>query len=83
MVGFEPSVPQVTTVSQAIDTEEDIASVLSPQLISNSPSVGLEPKETSVIHNSPSPRRLFASATANWSGEASEMELSLCHHCRS
>ena len=35
-------------------------SVLSPPLISNSASVGLEPKETSVVNNSTSPRRLFA-----------------------
>ena len=59
MVGFEP-----TTVPQAIDTEKDIVSVLSPPLISNSASVGLEPEETSVVHNSTSPRRLFASVTA-------------------
>ena len=61
MVGFEP-----TTVPQAIDTEEDIVSVLSPPLISNSASVGLEPEETSVVHNSTSPKRLFASVTAPW-----------------
>ena len=54
------AVPRVTTVPQAIDTEEDIVFVLSSLLISKSLSVGLEPKETSVIRNSPSPRRLFA-----------------------
>ena len=59
MVGFEP-----TTVPQAIDTEEDIVSVLSPPLISNSLSVGFEPEETSVVHSSTSPRRLFATMTA-------------------
>ena len=60
IVGLKP-----TTVPQAIDTEEDIVSVLSPSLISNAPSVGLEPEETSVVYNSTSPSRLFASATIN------------------
>ena len=57
IVGFELAIPQVTTVPQAIDEGEDIVSVLSPPLISNSPSVSLEPEETPVIHNSPLPRR--------------------------
>ena len=39
--------------------------VLSPPLISNSLSVGLEPKQTSVIHNSTSPKRLLTSAITN------------------
>ena len=51
------------TVPQAINTEEDIVSVLSPPPISNSASVSLEPEETSVAHDSTSPRRLSANVT--------------------
>jgi len=53
---------EINNVTQAISTKGDMVSVLSPPLISQSPSVRLEPKETSV-HNNSSPRRLFASAS--------------------
>ena len=43
------------TVPQAINTVEDTVSVLSPPTISNRASIGLEPEETSVVHNSTSP----------------------------